>query len=245
MVSIQDSEILDTNMAELPEPLVTLNSVRKLYETGAGSFPALKDVNLELYSRELVTIVGKSGAGKSTLVNMITGVDYLTSGEIWINGTPLHLLDENQIALWRGQTLGVIYQSFELMPQLSLLENVLLPMDMCGNFMPKQSYDRAADLLDRVGLADHMYKTPSKISGGQQQRVAIARALANDPLVIVADEPTGSLDSNTAEDIFQLFEFLVLDGKTILMVTHDSNLAERSSRSFYLTDGHLSAHTTT
>ena len=226
-------------MVELPEPLVKLSKVRKTYETGAGSFPALNDVDLELYSSELITIVGKSGAGKSTLVNMITGVDHLTSGEIWINGTALHELGENQIALWRGQTMGVIYQSFELMPQLSLLDNVLLPMDMCGNFTPKQSSARAADLLNRVGLADHMYKTPSRISGGQQQRVAIARALANDPTIIVADEPTGSLDSATAEGVFQLFENLVMEGKTILMVTHDWNLAERASRTFQLKDGNL------
>ena len=231
-------------MAELPNPLLKLSKVRKTYETGAGSFPALKGIDLELYSGELITIVGKSGAGKSTLVNMITGVDYLTSGEIWVNGTALHDLDENQIALWRGQTIGVIYQSFELMPQLSLLDNVLLPMDMCGNFTPKHSSARASDLLDRVGLADHMYKTPSKISGGQQQRVAIARALANDPLIIVADEPTGSLDSSTAESIFQLFEHLVQEGKTILMVTHDSNLAERASRALQLKDGSLTNNLT-
>ena len=182
----------------------------------------------------------KVSAGKSTLVNMITGVDQLTSGEIWINGTALHDMDENQIALWRGQTLGVIYQSFELMPQLSLLDNVMLPIDMCGNFAPKQSAERAEDLLNRVGLADHMYKTPSRISGGQQQRVAIARALANDPSIIVADEPTGSLDSATAEGIFLLFESLVAENKTILMVTHDRTIAERATRAFQLTDGVLS-----
>lgn len=222
------------------KPLVQLSHVQKTYKNGAGAFTALKDIDLELNSGELITIVGKSGAGKSTLVNMITGVDHLTSGEIWVDGTALHNLDENQIAIWRGQTLGVIYQSFELMPQLSLLDNVLLPMDMCGNFEPKESAARAADLLDRVGLADHMYKTPSRISGGQQQRVAIARALANDPAIIVADEPTGSLDSATAESIFQLFESLVADGKTILMVTHDRSLAARASRAFQLTDGVLS-----
>lgn len=228
------------NMLE-PAALVRLQDVRKTYKTGAGAFPALKGINLELYAGEMITIVGKSGAGKSTLVNMITGVDDLTSGEVWVDGTPLHDLDENQIALWRGQTLGVIYQSFELMPQLSLLDNVMLPMDMCGNFTPKQSDARAEDLLDRVGLADHMYKPPSHISGGQQQRVAIARALANDPDIIIADEPTGSLDSATAEGIFQLFETLVTEGKTILMVTHDQSLAKRATRTFQLIDGQLAA----
>jgi len=224
---------------EQHKPLVKLSQVRKTYETGAGSFPALKGIDLELYPGEFITIVGKSGAGKSTLINMITGVDHLTSGEIWVDGTALHTLDENQIALWRGQTLGIIYQSFELMPQLSLLDNVMLPMDMCGDFQPKESAARAADLLNRVGLADHMYKTPSRISGGQQQRVAIARALANDPAIIVADEPTGSLDSATAGGIFQLFETLVAEGKTILMVTHDRSLAARASRAFQLIDGVL------
>ena len=190
------------SMTDQSTPLVKLSNVRKTYETGAGVFPALNDVDLEMYSGELITIVGKSGAGKSTLVNMITGVDTLTSGEIWVEGTALHELDENQIALWRGQTMGVIYQSFELMPQLSLLDNVLLPMDMCGNFTPKQSTIRAADLLDRVGLAD-------------------------------------SLDSATAEGIFQLFENLVTEGKTILMVTHDWSLSERASRTLQLKDGIL------
>lgn len=227
-----------------PQPLVHLRHVQKTYRNGADTYTALKDIDLELNPGELITIVGKSGAGKSTLVNMITGVDHLTSGEIWVDGTALHNLDENQIAIWRGQTLGVIYQSFELMPQLSLLDNVLLPMDMCGNFAPRESALRAAALLDRVGLADHMYKTPSRISGGQQQRVAIARALANDPAIIIADEPTGSLDSATAESIFELFESLVADGKTILMVTHDRSLSERASRVFQLTDGILTISTT-
>jgi putative ABC transport system ATP-binding protein len=220
-------------------PIIKLNDVQKTYVTSSGAYPALNHVDLEVFASELITIVGKSGAGKSTLVNMITGVDHLTSGEIWVNGTAVHKLNENEIAVWRGQTMGVIYQSFELLPQLSLLDNVLLPMDMCGNFTHKQSTALAANLLDRVGLADHMYKTPSKISGGQQQRVAIARALANDPGIIVADEPTGSLDSSTAEGIFQLFETLVEEGKSILMVTHDGSLAERATRIFHLTDGIL------
>ncbi|MDF1514511.1 MAG: ABC transporter ATP-binding protein [Anaerolineae bacterium] len=222
------------------EPLVKLRDVKKTYKNGVGMYTALNGLDLELYTGEFITIIGKSGAGKSTLVNMVTGVDSLTSGEIWIDGTALHTLDENKMALWRGQTLGVIYQSFELMPQLSLLDNVLLPMDMCGNYAPKQSSARAAELLDRVGLADHMYKPPSRISGGQQQRVAIARALANDPPIIIADEPTGSLDSATAEGIFQLFTALVAEGKTILMVTHDHSQAVRATRTYQLVDGILS-----
>ena len=222
------------------EVLVKLIDVQKTYRTGAGAYPALKGIDLELYTGELITIVGKSGAGKSTLVNVITGVDHLTSGEIWVNNIPVHALDENEVALWRGQTLGVIYQSFELMPQLSLLDNVLLPMDMCGTFSPKHSVARAEALLNRVGLADHMYKTPSRISGGQQQRVAIARALANNPSIVVADEPSGSLDSATAEGIFELFESMVEEGKTILMVTHDKSLAQRATRHFILNDGILS-----
>ena len=224
-------------------PLVRLKHVVKTYETGAGAFTALKGITADFHRGEFVTVIGKSGAGKSTLVNMITGVDRLTEGSIWIQGTSVHNLGENERALWRGKTLGVIYQSFELLPQLSLIDNVLMPIDMCGLYRPQESYRRAVDLLTRVGLKDHRHKIPSRISGGQKQRVAIARALANDPDLIVADEPTGSLDSATAEGIFTLFQELVDQGKTILMVTHDQTLARRSTRSLQLVDGRLSEAT--
>ena len=218
---------------------VQLRDVVKVYPTAAGGFTALEGINAEFNPGEFVGIIGKSGAGKSTLVNMITGVDTLTSGEVWVDGTPVHLLNEDDMALWRGQHVGVIYQSFELMPTLSLLDNVLLPMDFCGLYKGRQSVEQAMGLLEMVGLEEHVYKPPSRISGGQQQRVAIARALANDPPIIVADEPTGNLDSATAEEIFELFEALVQQGKTLVMVTHDQTLAERFSRVLRIVDGEI------
>jgi putative ABC transport system ATP-binding protein len=219
------------------EPIIQLRDVVKMYRTAAGDFAALKGVSAEFGQGEFVGIVGKSGAGKSTLVNMITGVDHITSGQVIVNGASVHELDENRMALWRGLSVGVIYQSFELLPMLSLVDNVMLPMDFCGLYKPRKSQDRAQQLLTQVGLEEHMRKPPTKISGGQQQRVAIARALANDPPIIVADEPTGNLDSATAEEIFQLFESLIAQGKTIVMVSHDESLAGRFSRVLHIADG--------
>ena len=221
------------------EPIFRLREVTKVYETGGEPFPALREITVDIQPGEFVGIVGKSGAGKSTLVNMITGVDHLTSGAIWVDGTALHTMDERAIALWRGHTIGVIYQTFELLPQLSLLDNVMLPMDFCGLYKPRESAARAEQLLSQVGLAAHMQKPPTRISGGQKQRVAIARALATDPPIIVADEPTGNLDSVTAEAIFELFEGLVAEGKTIVMVTHDHGLTHRFSRVHEIADGEL------
>ncbi len=180
---------------------------------------------------------GKSGAGKTTLINMITGVDRLSSGEVWMDELPIHTLDENRLALWRGRNLGIIYQSFYLIPTISLLQNVMLPMDVCGLYQRGVSERRALELLRMVELEDHAYKLPAAISGGQQQRIAIARALANDPPIIVADEPTGRLDSVTAETIFQIFYQLVQRGKTIIMVTHDRSLSQRVSRTLKIADG--------
>ena len=245
MLGIQNSEdgvmavMPMQDAAHTPEPMFRLQDVTKVYETAAGSFPALKGITVGFKRGEFVGIVGKSGAGKSTLVNMMTGVDHLTSGEIWVDGMALHALDENQMALWRGRNIGVIYQTFELLPQLSLLDNVLLPMDFCGLYKPRESAARAQQLLTQVGLEEHMNKPPTRISGGQQQRVAIARALANDPPIIVADEPTGNLDSVTAEAIFELFEGLVAQGKTIVMVTHDASLAQRFTHLYRIADGEI------
>ena len=216
-----------------------MRGVVKAYHTAAGELRALKGIDLDVQAGEFVAIIGKSGAGKSTLINMITGVDHLTEGEVLVGGTPVHKLSENEMSMWRGRNLGVIYQSFHLMPTLTLLDNVMMPMDFCGLYRPRQSAARALDLLRQVELEEHASKLPSAISGGQQQRVAIARALANDPPVIVADEPTGRLDSATAETIFQIFTRLVEEGRTILMVTHDASLAERVSRSIYLADGEI------
>ena len=224
--------------------LIELRNVSKTYSTPAGDFTALIDVNLKVNAGEFVGIVGKSGAGKSTLLNMINGVDQLTSGEVLINtegkNLSIHELSEDQRALWRGQTMGVVYQSFQLLPMLTLVENITLPMDLSDNYKPRESRERAMELLELVELEEHANKLPAFISGGQQQRVAIARALANDPSILIADEPTGSLDSITADHIFDVFEHLVHDqGKTIIMVTHDMGLAGRFSRNLTITDGEL------
>jgi len=226
------------------QALIELRDVVKIYSTAAGDFNALNGINLQVEAGEFVGIVGKSGAGKSTLLNMITGVDHLTSGEVVVNsnGSPvsIHKMSEDDIALWRGQTLGVIFQSFQLLPMLTLIENITLPMDLCGNFNPKESRERAFELLRLVEIEEHADKLPAYISGGQQQRVAIARALANDPPVLVADEPTGSLDSVTADHIFEVFEHLIAtQGKTIIMVTHDQSLEPRFTRTLQILDGGL------
>jgi putative ABC transport system ATP-binding protein len=226
------------------QSIIHMQDVVKIYSTAAGDFTALKSINLLVKPGEFVGIVGKSGAGKSTLLNMVTGVDHLTSGEVIVNtdGSPvsIHEMNEDAIANWRGHNLGVMYQSFQLLPMLTLVENVMLPMDLCGKFNAKLSRERALELLRLVEIEDHANKLPSQISGGQQQRVSIARALANDPQILVADEPTGSLDSLTAEHVFDVFEQLVTDqGKTIVMVTHDESLKSRFSRTVRIADGEL------
>lgn len=226
------------------QPLIDMRDVVKVYSTAAGEFTALKGINMQVGNGEFVGIVGKSGAGKSTLLNMLTGVDHLTAGEVIVNanGSPvsIHKMTEDNVAYWRGHNMGVVFQSFQLLPMLTLVENITLPMDLCGRFNPRQSRQRALDLLRLVEIEEHADKLPAFISGGQQQRVAIARALANDPPILVADEPTGSLDSVTADHIFELFEHLVRDqGKTIIMVTHDQSLAPRFTRTLGITDGEL------
>ncbi len=218
-------------------PLIALKGVKKIYSTGGVDVPALKGIDLEVQSGEFLGILGKSGAGKTTLVNMIAGLDTLTSGEVIVNGMDVHSLNESNLALWRGKNIGVIYQSFQLLPTLNLVDNIMLPMDFCGLYQRRTSLERAMLLLEQVELKEHAYKLPSAISGGQQQRVAIARALANDPSILLADEPTGRLDSLTAETIFQLFESLVAQGKTIIMVTHDQSMANRTSRTLTIADG--------
>ncbi|GAP21076.1 ABC transporter ATP-binding protein [Leptolinea tardivitalis] len=219
--------------------IITLQDVKKNYQTPAGDFQALKGITVSIDPNEFLCIVGKSGAGKTTLLNMITGVDSISSGKVNVNGISVHDMSEDEQALWRGLNLGIIYQSFELMPMLTLLENVMLPMDFCHLYTPGKSRERARELLRMVELEEHMNKLPNAISGGQQQRVAIARALANDPPVIVADEPTGRLDSTTAETILDIFEHMVKEGKTIIMVTHDASAAQRASRVLEIVDGEL------
>ncbi len=220
-------------------PLIRLERILKSYQTPAGEFIALRDVDLSIGAGEFVAVVGKSGSGKSTLINMITGIDRPTDGEIYIADTAIHKLAEGPMAEWRGRNIGVIFQFFQLLPMLSCIENVMLPMDFCDMFKPSEREARALGLLHQVDMADEAHKLPSEISGGQQQRVAIARAMANDPPLIVADRPTGNLDTRSADSVFKLFEDLVRQGKTILMVTHDEELAERTSRRITLADGEI------
>lgn len=219
--------------------LIHLDQVVKAYQTPAGQFTALKGVDLHINSGEFVAIVGKSGSGKTTLINMLTGIDRPSTGRVAIQGTAVHTLKEGAMAKWRGRTIGVIFQFFQLLPTLSNLENVMLPMDFCRMVRPKERRERALQLLDLVGIADHAHKLPAELSGGQQQRVAIARSLANDPPILVADEPTGNLDSKTAVTIFNLFQTLVQNGKTIVMVTHDNDLASQVTRTVTIADGQI------
>jgi ABC-type lipoprotein export system ATPase subunit len=231
--------------------LVKMRDVVKAYETGDGPFIALDKINMEVSSGEFLGITGKSGAGKTTLLNMLSGVSELTGGEVLFydrdwgdqavgkDALSIHTLDEDAKAAWRGQKLGIVYQSFELMPSLNLVENVMLPQDFSGIYHPVTSKEWALELLELVEIMEHAYKIPAHISGGQKQRVAIARALVNDPPLIIADEPTGNLDTVTADTIFRIFEKLVSRGKTIIMVTHDENLADRFSRVLNIADGKL------
>jgi putative ABC transport system ATP-binding protein len=223
----------------MPEPLMRLTDVVKVYDTGEVPFTALRGINLDVGEGEFVGLIGKSGSGKTTLINMITGIDRPTSGSVIIDGTPVHKLNENQLAMWRGKTIGVVFQFFQLLPTLTVAENVMLPMDFCNMFTPAERPERALNLLEQVEMADQANKLPAALSGGQQQRVAIARALANDPPILAADEPTGNLDSKTADAVFSLFEQLVAEGKTIIMVTHDNDIAARVKRSLHVSDGEI------
>ncbi len=219
--------------------MIDLSQVNKFYKTAVGNYQALKGVDLKIEAGEFVSIIGKSGSGKTTLLNMITGIDRPSEGEVWVNGTGVHGLNENQMARWRGKNLGIVFQFFQLLPMISVIENIMLPMDFCRTYPMHERRKRAMDLLELVDLAEHAHKLPTALSGGQQQRVAIARALANDPPVVIADEPTGNLDSKTAESVFELFNDLVAKGKTIIIVTHDSGLAKRTHRTALIADGEI------
>lgn len=221
------------------QTLIELRQVVKTYTSSAGSFTALKGIDLRINSGEFVAIVGKSGSGKTTLINVLTGIDRPTAGEVCIAGTQVHRLDEGQLAAWRGANLGIVFQFFQLLPTLTVLENVRLPMDFVNRYTPAEREERALCLLDLVGIAEHAYQLPSHLSGGQQQSAAIARALANDPKILVTDEPTGNLDSRTAEQVFDLLRRLSADGKTVLMVTHDDDLAKRAERVVTIKDGEI------
>jgi putative ABC transport system ATP-binding protein len=219
--------------------LIELRDVFKTYEAGGGDVTVLKEVTLKVQPGEFVSVVGPSGSGKSTMLNMITGIDRPTSGEVLVGGEAVHELSENELARWRGRNVGVIFQFFQLLPTLTVLENVMLPMDFCNVYKRRERKEHAMRLLEQVGIADQADKLPSALSGGQQQRAAIARALANDPPVIVGDEPTGNLDTGTADAVFELFQDLVAQGKTLVIVTHDRELSGRTERVLHLLDGRI------
>jgi len=221
------------------EPIIEIKDVVKSFPVGDTKITILKGISLQVKKGEFLSIVGPSGNGKSTLLNMITGIDRPSSGEIIVTGKPVHKMSEDRLAAWRGENVGIIFQFFQMLPALSLLQNVILPMDLANKYSAKERRERAMHLLDIVGLADQIHKLPSAVSGGQQQRAAIARALANDPALLIADEPTGNLDSATSHDVFDLFNEVVSQGKTMVMVTHDKELAQRVPRVVEILDGRI------
>ncbi|QWF70366.1 ABC transporter ATP-binding protein [Methylomonas paludis] len=223
------------------EKIIELKQVFKDYAQAGSPQSVLHDINLEVFPGEFLAIVGPSGNGKSTLLNLITGIDYPTSGEVLVNGTRLQRLSNEQLTRWRGANVGIVFQFFQLLPTLNLLQNILLPMDFLGHLSKIQRKERAEHLLELVGLSPESKRLPSQISGGQQQRAAIARALANDPALIVADEPTGNLDAATAEVVFNLFAHLRDQGKTLVMVTHNEELAAAASRKLEIRSGRIHA----
>lgn len=222
-----------------PAPFIELDRVGKIFKSPAGEFTALKNIHLTFERGEFTSIMGKSGSGKSTLINMITGIDHPTSGTVRVGDVELMKMSEGQLAVWRGRAMGIVFQFFQLLPTLSILENTMLPMDYCNMYAAAERESKAMDLLNLLGLSDMADKLPAALSGGQQQIAAIARALANDPPVLVADEPTGNLDSQTEKLILNIFEDLAARGKTILIVTHDPILARRSTRRVLISDGEL------
>lgn len=214
-----------------------MTGVTKAYESIAAPIVALRDVSLDVRQGEFVAVIGKSGSGKTTLINLLTGIDSPSTGEIRVASVDVHTLDQEELSRWRGRSVGIVFQFFQLLPSLTIAENVTLPMDFCNTYPPRERRPRALDLLAQMGIADQADKLPTVLSGGQQQRAAIARALANDPPLIVADEPTGNLDSHTAEEVMQFFAHLVSAGKTVVMVTHERDLARYFARPIRLMDG--------
>ena len=220
-------------------PIVEVKNVVKSFPMGDTAITILKEISFQVYEGEFVSIVGPSGSGKSTLLNMITGIDRPSDGEVVVLGHQVHEMSENALARWRGENVGIIFQFFQMLPALTLLKNVVLPMDLAGKYKSRERRERAMHLLDIVGLADQAHKLPGMVSGGQQQRAAIARALANDPPLLVADEPTGNLDSASARMVFDLLNKLVAEGTTLLMVTHDKELTQQVPRKIEILDGHI------
>ena len=232
------------NHSKIPNPngngrIVDINDIVKTFPVGDSEVTVLKGLSIVIQKGEFISIVGPSGNGKSTLLNMITGIDRPTEGEVIVTGREIHNMTENQLAAWRGEYVGIVFQFFQMLPALSLLQNIILPMDFAKKYSQRERRERAMALLDSGGLADQANKLPSMVSGGQQQRAAVARALANDPSLLVADEPTGNLDTRSANDIFDLFIDLVDQGKTMIMVTHNKELARRVPRVVEIIDGKI------
>ena len=219
--------------------MIALRSVAKTFVTPAGSFAALRGVVLAVRGGVFVAVVGKSGMGKTTLLNLVAGIDRPTTGAVTVGSTSLAELSHDRLAAWRGRAVGVVFQFFQLLPTLTAIENVMLPMDFSGRFPARERHARALELLARVGVPEQADKLPSTLSGGQQQRVAIARSLANDPPLLVADEPTGNLDSATGAEIFGLFQSLVAEGKTVVVVTHERDTVSGAGRTVTIADGRI------
>jgi putative ABC transport system ATP-binding protein len=219
------------------ELLIQLNGVVKIYRTGKLEYPALRGVDLAIAAGEMVAVVGPSGSGKTTIMNMITGIDRPTAGSVTVDGQPIHELSEEQLAVWRGRSVGIVFQFFQLLPTLTAVENAMLPLDFARKGSKHERFERARHNLELVGLGDKLDHLPAELSGGEQQRVAIARALAPDPKLIIGDEPTGNLDTQTAAEMFELLQRLNGDGKTVLYVTHDLELASRAGRVVTIRDG--------
>jgi putative ABC transport system ATP-binding protein len=236
-IQVANQQVADDGRASRVRPLIELRGVTKAYDVAAGKFMALRGIDMQVAAGEFVAVVGKSGSGKSTLINMITGIDYPTSGEVLVASTAVHTLNQEQLAVWRGKHVGIVFQFFQLLPTLTIAENVALPMDFCDVYPARERREKAITLLEKVGIAEQADKLPSDLSGGQQQRAAIARALANDPPILVADEPTGNLDSQTSEAVMQLFADLAKEGKTVVMVTHERDLKKYFTRAIMLSDG--------
>jgi putative ABC transport system ATP-binding protein len=225
--------------AVAPRPLISMVEVSKQYEGAAGPVDALRDLSLEVQQGEFLAVIGKSGSGKTTLINLLTGIDSPSTGSIRVADTAVHTLNQEGLARWRGRAVGIVFQFFQLLPTLTVAENVMLPMDFCKTYSARDRRARALGLLTDMGIAEQADKLPSSLSGGQQQRAAIARAMANDPPLIVADEPTGNLDSRTAEEVMQFFARLAKLGKTVVMVTHERDLGRYFARTITLADGRL------
>lgn len=223
----------------ISRPLIEAVALERTYQVGQTQIPALRGVSFSVARGEFVAIVGHSGAGKSTLLNLVAGVDRISAGTVRVDGEEIHRLSEAKRSRWRGASLGIVFQFFALLPTMTLLNNVMLPMELAGKYTAGERRERAALLLTQVGLGDQMHKLPSRVSGGQQQRAAIARAIANDPPLLLGDEPTGNLDSGSTEVVFELFSRLVDEGKTILMVTQDERLAARMPRQIELREGQI------